>query len=145
MTAEILTPGHIKCLEWLKKRTGYIRPMIIVGLLSDKALKGYKKCVVTYKDRKYVLEQIKYVDFLVKQDSLSPYKNLVKFGAEAIASGDGWEKEELKAIREYNKYFKKKVGRNIRLINIKLNSWEGKSHKMYSSSKIKKLCQRESY
>lgn len=135
MTAEILTAGHIKCLEWLKKETGYIRPNIMVGLLSEKALKGYKKCVVPFKDRKYILSNLKQIDFLVKQDSLNPYENLKKFEPEAIASGDGWEKSELEAIDKYNKFFRKKYYKDIKIINIKL---EGEKVKAYSSSAIKK-------
>lgn len=79
--------------------------MVIVGLLTRNALKGYKQEVVSFKDR---LEIIKTVtngimgEFLVvPQDSLDPSDNIKKYQPKAIASGDGWEKCELEAIKKH--------------------------------------------
>ena len=118
MTVNILTPGHIKCLEYL-----ITRGEVVVGLLSSKALKGYKKEIVTYKDREFILKNLRFNFEIAKQDSLNPVSNLKKTKCDAIASGDGWEKEELKAIE--------KLG--IDVINIKL---DGEKKKKYSSSKL---------
>lgn len=130
MTADILTPGHIKCLKFLRDYKGQMHPFIIIGLLTNKALKGYKNPVMSFKDRKYILENldVKYhhlecID-IVSQNSLDPSKNIEKYKPVAIASGDGWEKEELEAIKKYN----------LIKINIRL---KGEKKKKYSSSKLK--------
>lgn len=123
---DILHPGHIKCLEWLRDYKKQEHPLIIIGLLTDKALKGYKKSVMSFEDRKYILDHIFIPKYgfntisVIPQDSLNPSENLKKLNAVAIASGDGWEKEELEAIKRFK----------LRKINIKLP-------KIWSSTKIK--------
>ena len=123
MTAEILTPGHIKAIKWLQKKSH-----VIVGLLSEKALKGYKKCVVPYRDREFILKQFTEV---WRQDSLDPSKNLDRlldrlieeFGTKyrvGLASGDGFEKVERDAAKRFG----------YKLIKINFP-------KTWSSSKIK--------
>jgi len=120
MTCNILTKGHIKCLEYLNKK-GFVT----VGLLTEKALKGYKKELMPYKDREYILETIAMalgnID-IVPQDSLDPLENIKKHKCNTIASGDGWEKKELDAIKK------------LRLKIINLNSGE----KLHSSDIFKK-------
>lgn len=123
MTADILTPGHIMCLETLSG----IGP-VVIGLLTDKALRGYKKNIVPYKDRKYVLDKIAesfWEVTVVPQETLDPTSNVIRYGCKAIASGDGWEPSELQTIK------KLKLVR----IDIKLPG-EGKK-KRYSSTAVK--------
>lgn len=125
MTVNILTPGHIKCLEELTNKDS-----VVVGLLTAKALEGYKKEIVPFKDRLFILENLSIVShgsvLITPQNSLNPIKNIKKYNCWAIASGDGWEDEELKAIN--------KAG--ITAINIKLPK---EKTKKYSSSKILKI------
>jgi len=121
MTCNILTKGHIMCLKYLS-----LRDDVTIGLLSSKALKGYKKEVVSFTERKYILQHISlplYNVKVVKQDSLDPSNNIKRYKCTAMASGDGFEKVELDAILRYN----------IRQIDIKL---KGEKSKRYSSSKI---------
>lgn len=121
MTCNVLTVGHIKCLEHLK-RLGFV----YVGLLTAQALKGYKKEVVPFEDRKYILETVAValgrID-VVPQDSLDPTENVKRYSCTAIASGDGWEASELKAIKKLK----------LERIDIKL---KGEKTKQYSSSAI---------
>lgn len=120
MTAEIITPGHIRCLQYLAGLD-----MVIVGLLSNKALKGYKKCVVSLEDRQFVLTAIsKGIGniLIVHQHSLDPTENIRVLGCDSIASGDGWEIEEDIAIAELG----------LKKIDIPFP-------KTHSSSKIKSL------
>ena len=125
MTAEIITVGHIKVIKQL---AGWSN--LIVGLLDEKALKGYKDVVVSFKDRKEILESVGWICKVVRQSSLNPYENLIKYKITHIASGDGWETEEIKAIE--------KAG--CKVINVKL---EGEGKKLYSVTKIKSLlCQK---
>lgn len=119
MTANILTPGHIRCLRFLSK-LGYV----YVGLLTKEALKGYKREVVPFKDRKEILDTI--ADAVggiavVPQKSLNPKQNIRKYKCQALASGDGFEPVE------------KKAAKGLKLINIK---FKNEKSKKYSSSKI---------
>jgi hypothetical protein len=109
------------CLEYLTER-GFVT----IGLLTSKALKGYKKEIVPYLDRKYILDTIAVAlkDVrVIPQDSLNPVSNLRKYHYTHLASGDGFEKCELDAI--------KKLG--LKKLDIKL---QDESEKLYSSSKI---------
>lgn len=121
MSARVLTVGHIKVLEKLRDE-GFVT----VGLLTAKAMKGYKEEVVPFEDRKYILETIGIAlgnVEVVPQDSLDPTENLIKYKAEALASGDGFEEVELKAIKKLK----------LERIDVKLYR---EKDKLYSSSKI---------
>jgi len=106
MTCNILVPGHIIVLEKLLTKGD-----VVVGLLTSNALKGYKKELMSYEDRRFILDNLIVAPLLeiVPQDSLDPSKNILKYKCTAIASGDGWEKKEKKAIKELG----------IKIINIK--------------------------
>lgn len=124
MSCRVLTVGHIKVLEKLNK-LGWVT----VGLLTAKALEGYKEEVVPYEDRFYILETIAMalgnVD-VIPQDSLDPSVNLKAKKYDAFASGDGFEPVEEAAIKKFK----------LEKINVKLH---GEKTKLYSSSKI--LCE----
>lgn len=123
MTADILTPGHIKSIRWLEKKC----KNLIVGILTDKALVGYKRNVVCFEDRFFIIKSI--TKNVVPQKYLSPEQNIKKYRPDAIASGDGWEDEELKVIKKY-----------------KLNIVDIDIPKEHSSTAIKKrVCQNECY
>ncbi len=102
MTCNILNVGHIKCLKKLSKKGE-----VTVGLLTTKALKGYKKERMPFRDRKYILESLNLAR-VVPQDSLDPTSTLKKYKCKAMASGDGWEPKEVASAT--------KLG--IKLINI---------------------------
>lgn len=123
MSCRVLTVGHIKSLEYLTQ-FGFVT----VGLLTAKAMKGYKDEIVPYEQRKYILDTIALCveDIrVVPQDSLNPISNIKKYGCNALASGDGFEEVELKAIKTLG----------LRKIDIKL---KGEKSKKYSSSAILK-------
>lgn len=92
VTVDILTPGHIKAIRWLEKECEHL----IIGVLTDEALKGYKKNVVSFDDRFFIVQQLTFT--VVAQRSLSPEENIKLYKPDAIASGDGWEKTELEVI-----------------------------------------------
>ena len=117
-TCEILTTGHVRVIKKLSKKAE-----LYIGLLDEEALEGYKKVAVPFEDRKEILEAISWVYKVVRQSSLNPYENLIKYGITHVASGDGFEEEELKAI--------KRAG--CKIIDVKL---EGEGKKLYSSTSI---------
>jgi len=95
-----------------------------VGLLTDRALEGYKKTIIPYEYRKEIIEAMGVS--VVPQDSLDCYENLVIYKAEYVASGDGFEPEELEAI--------KRAGCEV--LNIQIDG-EKKGQKLFSTTKIK--------
>lgn len=120
ITCNILTRGHIECLEFLCEKDS-----VVGGLLTKKALRGYKKEIVPFKDREYILQKLKIFPFtVVAQDSLDPTENIIAHNCNTIASGDGWEKQELECIKKLK----------LKVINIKLKG--ERNGKKYSSSKI---------
>lgn len=120
MTCNILTAGHIKCLKWLSKRGD----VVVVGLLTAEALRGYKKELVPFEDRLFILNHLDIPKIIVvPQLSLNPEQNVLKYNCDSIASGDGWEPVELDFIKRYN----------IKQIDVRL---EGETTKQYSSTAI---------
>ena len=74
MCADILHNGHINILKEASKH-GYV----IVGLLSDEAISDYKRTpFMSFQQRKEILESLKFVDTVVKQNTLDYTENLVK-------------------------------------------------------------------
>jgi hypothetical protein len=121
MTCNVLTPGHIFCLEKLI-RMGFVN----IGLLTPKALKGYKEERMPFEDRKYILETVAIALGSIDvhpQDSLDPTENIKRLKCNALASGDGFERVESSAIKKLK----------LKQIDIKL---PGEINKKYSSSKI---------
>lgn len=102
MTCNILTKGHIEALKMLVQED-FVR----VGLLTAKALEGYKKELVPFEDREYILKAVirgfdEWEDIqVVPQESLDPSANIKAYRCTAIASGDGWAAPELKAIEKF--------------------------------------------
>ena len=97
MTLNILVPGHIKCLEQLISMGD-----VVVGLLTTEALQGYKEERMSYEDRELILKSLKFNLNIVPQHKLNPTENIKLYNCQAIASGDGFNEEEEKAISELN-------------------------------------------
>lgn len=65
-TFDLLHPGHIDLLKKAKKLGDYL----MVGLSTDKfALEKGKKVVLNYRERKLMLESLKYVDKVIPEYS----------------------------------------------------------------------------
>jgi len=94
MSADLWHIGHLRAIKQCAKHGE-----VIVGLLSDGVLKNYKGgCIIPFSQRKEILEAIPEVSKVIKQNELNPIKYLK--GIDFIASGDGWEEDELKAIKK---------------------------------------------
>lgn len=123
VSCRILTPGHIQCLKYLKKRG-----KVVVGLLTKNAMKGYKSEGMSFKDREYVLKTVAQAlggIRIVAQNNLNPLWNVNKYKCNALASGDGFELGEEQAIKLMK----------LKRIDIKL---KGERSKSYSSSAVAK-------
>ena len=96
MSADIIHPGHINIL---KVASSYGE--VIVGLLTDKAIASYKKMpLMDYEERFKVIEGIKYVSQIVKQDTLDYSKNLLEIKPKYVVHGDDWTTGIQKNVRK---------------------------------------------
>lgn len=121
MTADVITPGHVKAIQFCAQRG-----TVIIGLLTKKALEGYKNPVMTYLERKEILDSIKGVEKVVPQINLNCSMNLFRYHVNYLASGDGFEEEEKKSARLAG----------CKLLNVTLHGEE--KEKLYSSTELKK-------
>lgn len=121
MTADVITPGHIKVVQFCAQKG-----TVIIGLLTAKALEGYKTPVMTYAERKDILDGIKGVEKVVPQINLNCTMNLFRYNVDYLASGDGFEEQEKRAA----------MIANCKLLDITLTG-EDKG-KLYSSSDLKR-------
>lgn len=99
-TFDLIHRGHINILKRAKTLGDYL----IVGISSDEfnALKG-KKSYYTFEERKYILEAIRYVDLVIKEDHWEQKKSDIKeHGIDVFVMGDDWEGkfDELKELCE---------------------------------------------
>jgi len=126
MSADVIHHGHINILKKSKKYG-----TLIVGLMTDKGIKSYKKKlpIMRYKERKIILESIKYVDLIIPIPGLKYVKFAKKYKFNFFIHGDDWKKGPQSYQRSH-------------LIKI-MREWKGKVidikyTKNISSSKIKK-------
>ena len=96
MSADIIHHGHINLIIKAKR---YGR--VIIGILSDKAIKGYKRDpIFNYNQRKLIIKNIKGVHKVVEQNTLSYKKNLIKYKPDFVIHGDDWKSGVQKKTRK---------------------------------------------
>lgn len=87
MAADLIHHGHINLI---KKARKYGK--LIVGVLSDEAIITYKrKPVYNYYQRKLIFENIKGVEKVIKQKTLSYLENLRKIKPDFVFHGNDWK------------------------------------------------------
>jgi len=110
LSADIMHEGHINILKTASK-LGYV----IVGLLKDKAIASYKSIpYLDYNTRKIIVENIKYVDQVIPQETLDYEPNLNLIKPDFVVHGDDWKKgiqqqTRLKVIKVLKKWSGKLV------------------------------------
>ena len=96
MSADLIHPGHINII---KKAASYGK--VVVGLLTDSAIASYKRVPhMTYEQRKEVVENIKYVDNVVEQKTLSYVDNIRNLKPDYVIHGDDWKTGVQKKTRD---------------------------------------------
>jgi cytidyltransferase-like protein len=96
MAADIVHPGHINIIK-IAARYG----KVIVGLFTDEAIKEYKKPpLMSYEQRKIVIENIKGVDVVVPQVSRDYAPNLEKYMPNYMVHGTDWREGPLAEVRQ---------------------------------------------
>lgn len=105
MAADVVHPGHLNIINEARKLG-----KVIVGLLTDEAVASYKRLpLLTYEQRKLIVENIKGVDEVVPQETLDYVPNLRKIKPDYVVHGDDWkvgiQKETrqrvIKALKEW--------------------------------------------
>lgn len=95
MIADIMHPGLINIIN-----EGAKYGDVMIGLYTDKAIATHKRLpVLTYEQRKAVVEHIKGVTEVVSQDEWSYVRNLKKYKPDYIIHGDDWKEGADKKIR----------------------------------------------
>jgi len=95
-STDIIHGGHIAIIK-KAERLG----KLIVGVLSDEAVAGYKRFpLVSAKERKKLFENIAGVYKVVDQQTLSYKDNLLKYKPDVVVHGDDWTTGFQKPVRD---------------------------------------------
>lgn len=86
MSADIVHHGHINILNEARKHG-----RVIVGLLTDRAIASYKRVpLLTWEQRRIIVESLKGVDEVVPQEELDYVPNLRKYRPDVVVHGTDW-------------------------------------------------------
>ena len=86
MSADLIHSGHVNILK-----VGASKGDVIVGLLTDEAIASYKRVpLMSYEERKSVIENIKGVIKVIPQDTLDYVPNLRKIKPDYVVHGTDW-------------------------------------------------------
>lgn len=91
---DILHAGHVAYLNEAKEQGD----ILFVGLNSDssvKRLKGNKRPIIPESERKYILENLKSVDFVEIFEEDTPYELIKIVNPSVLVKGGDWEVEQI--------------------------------------------------
>lgn len=109
MSADIIHPGHINII---KKASALGR--VMVGLFSDEAIRSYKpEPYMNYEQRKTVVENLKGVTYVVKQETKDYEDNLRRYKPDFMVHGKDWREGPLAEVRQKAIDILKEWGGNI--------------------------------
>ena len=96
MSTDVIHHGHINIIE-VARELGEVT----VGLLVDEAIASYKRVpLLSYNQRKKIIENIKGVKEVIPQKTLDYTENLKKLKPDYVVHGDDWKTGVQKEIRE---------------------------------------------
>lgn len=96
MSADLIHPGHLKIIKEAEKWGE-----VTVGMLTDKAVASFKRLpLLTYEQRKAVVESIKGVSRVIPQDTFDYAPNLLALRPDFVVHGDDWREGVQKEIRQ---------------------------------------------
>lgn len=104
---DILNSGHVRSMRLAKAQGDYL----IVAINVPSLIKGYKKRkpILPYKQKKMIIESIKYVDKVVPARDFSPLKLLKKYNVDVYMIAPEW----LETKQEEIAYMKSKGGKIV--------------------------------
>lgn len=95
MGTDIIHHGHINIIETARKLGE-----VTIGLMTDKALASYKRVpLLSYEQRKKIIENVKGVKNVIPQDTPDYTTNLRKLKPDYVVHGTDWKDGALKQIR----------------------------------------------
>ena len=96
--------GHLNILRRAKSQCEYL----IVGVTTDEEVIRIKNKipVIKYKERKAIVESIKYVDLAVPENDVNKIKAWEEYKFDAIFKGSDWKGSQ--KWNDYEKYFSSK-------------------------------------
>ena len=106
MSTDIIHHGHINIIETARKLGE-----VTVGLLTDEAIASFKRVpLLSYQQRKRIIENIKGVKEVIPQETLDYVPNLKKLKPDFVVHGTDWKSgvqkpirdKVIKAIKEWN-------------------------------------------
>lgn len=96
MSADFIHTGHLNIIE---KARGLGE--VTIGLLTDEAIASSKRIpLLTYEQRKVIVENIKGVSNVIPQNSSDYTENLMMLKPDYVVHGDDWKKGPASQIRE---------------------------------------------
>ena len=96
LSADILHEGHINILKIASSYGD-----VVVGLLTDEAIASYKNIpYLNFKQRKVVLENLRYVKKVIPQQTLDYVDNLNIVRPNYVVHGDDWKYGVQQAVRQ---------------------------------------------
>tara|TARA_B100001769_G_C21619633_1_gene347370 strand:- start:37 stop:495 length:459 start_codon:yes stop_codon:yes gene_type:complete len=109
MAADIIHHGHIRIL---KKAKTYGNT--IVGLMTDRGIKSYKKSpILNFRQRKEIIESIKYVDCIISLDGLVYGEIAEKLKINYFLHGSDWKKGPQSIARKKLLELSKRIGMKV--------------------------------
>ena len=97
MCADFLHHGHLRVIEKARE----LGEIVIVGLLTDEAVASYKRLpFLTYDQRKKIVENLKGVHQVIKQETLDYIPNLRVLKPSYVVHGDDWREGTQKETRQ---------------------------------------------
>ena len=91
---DIIHRGHVSYLNEAKS----LGDILVLGLNSDKSvkrLKGESRPVNTEEDRKFVLENLKSIDFVVIFEEDTPYNLIQLLKPDVLVKGGDWKASDI--------------------------------------------------
>lgn len=96
MSADLIHPGHLNIIK-----KGRELGTVIIGLLTDKAIAGYKRVpYLSFEQRKIIVENIAGVSEVVAQETLDYTANLQRIRPAYVVHGDDWKTGVQQATRQ---------------------------------------------
>ena len=95
---DILHPGHIYFLKEAKR----LGDILIVGVNSDssiKKIKGKKRPIINLKNRIKFLNELKYIDFIIKLNETEPTKLIKKISPSIHCKGIEYKNKNIKEMK----------------------------------------------
>ncbi len=87
MSADLIHKGHLNIIKEGRKLGD-----VIVGLLTDKAIASYKRLpLISYDERKVIVENLKGVKKVIAQETLDYVPNLKILKPDYVVHGDDWK------------------------------------------------------